>query len=379
MDNISTASGRAEIAYVGETPWHSLGKRVEGCPTADEMLVEAGIDFTVSLQPIFRQTSLDRSQYHGIDSHRVIVRDDTDDVLGMVTKKYHVIQNSQAARIVDFLMGEGATVEVAGALGRGEILWMLARIPGIFEVLPGDAINRFFLLAWGHDGYHGVAGKLTPIRVVCQNTLTAAGFGGGAKWSRAADVYVQHSANASINLEDARRALGIIQKETESTQAAYTALTKEISASQAAEYFTDVFPSPVELKGEERKTYEARLARWNEHQEALVKLYTTTGKGLEIPGVKGTAWAAYNAVTEWTDHLYPVLKTGTVSRVRQQGVAFGSTKPIKDRALFQALELVAGAEAETIQGTGRAPARPETARPNRGGDYGERDSTDYSR
>ena len=347
---ISIQAQGAEIAYAGDTPWHGLGTRVEGLQTAQEMLIHAHMDWIVSAWCIeaLSPSSPDENNPETISvpEFRAIVREDTQAILGMVSDRYMPIQNTQAADMVDALVTEGhAHVEVAGALGQGERCWMLARIPGEFEVVKGDAIRPYFLLAWGHDGKHGLAGKLTPIRVVCNNTLTAAGFGGKGKWSKSADVYVRHSAAAKVNIEEARRALGLVQKQTEATQAAFQALAaKNLDAKgkKAEKYFGTVFPEPDALTEtaslDEKASYYEKLVRWNEHQLKLLELYDQ-GPGTEVSGVRGTAWAAYNAITQYTDHVYPIMKSGEVSKGRQQSVLFGLYQGVKDRALFEALAL----------------------------------------
>ena len=98
-----------------------------------------------------------------------------------------------------------------------------------------------------------------------------------------------------------------------------------------------VFPSPDREPSPE--SYDERLARWEAHQKQMLALYDG-GAGHDIPGVRGTAWAAYNAVTEYTDHVYPVLASGAVSQIRQQSVLFGAYAGVKSRALEAALALV---------------------------------------
>jgi hypothetical protein len=186
--------------------------------------------------------------------------------------------------------------------------------------------------------------------VVCANTLAAAGFAGHGKWSTSADIFIRHTSGAKMNIAEARKALGLVQKQITATKDAYQALVVPIADEQAAQFFAGVFEQPAGVPStatdDEKRTYNEKLTRWNRHQDEIVKLYTTTGKGLEIPGVRGTAWAAYNAVTEWVDHVYPVLADGSVSQVRQQAVAFGSYSQAKERALVSALALAGGKEAD---------------------------------
>ena len=345
---ISHESGRAEIAYAGETPWHGLGVKVDGLQTAAAMLRAAGLEWGVETRPLFvglhgaERLDLGDSTTQKVDSHIAIMRGDTGAVLGVASTRYAPIQNAQAGDVVDALVAEGGVhVEVAGALGHGERCWMLSHIPGDFEVVRGDAVRPYFLLAWGHDGKHGLAGKLTPIRVVCNNTLTAAGLGKG-RWSESADVYVRHTRSATLRIEEARAALGIVKRQLEDTTDAYRALAGvRVTDRQVGEYLGKVFPMdlPADKTEAESEEYRAKLERWEAHQRELLALYEG-GRGVDIPGVAGTAWAAYNAVTEWVDHTYPTLQSGAVSAARQRSVLFGSYAGVKARALTSALALV---------------------------------------
>lgn len=322
--------GQAQIAYAGDTPWHGLGTKMDGLQTVPDMLKAAHLDWTVGLEDLFLADGT------RVDSHRALIRQDDRAQLSVVTKKYFPIQNAQCGELADALVLEGdAQVEVAGALGRGERCWMLTKLPNSFEVVSGDRVDTYFLLAWGHDGKHGVGGKLTGIRVVCANTLNAAGFGNGKKWSESADVFIRHSAKAAVRIDEARKALGIVKKQVEETADAYRVLAGTPLVDPKP-YFADVFPEPERV--EDNDLYELRLARWNARQQELLQLFEA-GRGTDIPGVRGSAWGGYNAVTEWFDHVYPVLQSGEVSALRQESVLFGAYGRTKARAMELALEL----------------------------------------
>ena len=247
---ISEVSGRAEIAYAGETPWHGLGVRVDGLQTAADMLRHAGLEWRVGLQPVCRQDG------RPVEGFRFTIREDYDVVLGVVTEQYQPIQNAQAAEVMDALVTEGgAHVEVAGALEAGQRCWMLAHIPADFEVAAGVEVRPYVLLAWGHDGKHGLAAKLTPIRVVCNNTLSAAL---GRKWSNTADVYVRHHRNAAVRIEEAQRALRLIRTKVEATQEAYAQMAA--TAINGETDVTRLFPAPERpTSGDDE--YAEKLAR----------------------------------------------------------------------------------------------------------------------
>ena len=332
---LSIQNGKAEMAYAGDTPWHGLGTRVDGLQTAAAMLTAAGMDWTVSTREVFLASGAP------VPGFRAVCRDDNNESLGVVSDRYMPIQNGQAGDIMDALVTEGgAHVEVAGALDGGRRCWMLARIPADFEVVKGDPVAVYGLFAWGHDGKHGLVGMLTGTRVVCHNTLSAAGLGDGAKWSEVGDVYIRHSKNARIQIDDARKAMGLMKKQTEDMATAFRALAATaVSDAQAADYFTTVFPEPARGEQMTDRARSLQVVRWNERQGRLAQAFAG-GIGQDIPGVRGTAWAAYNAVTEYIDHVYPVTSNGSISDARRESIAFGAYADVRERALLSALEMV---------------------------------------
>ena len=335
--NLSMKDGKAEMAYTGATPWHSLGTRVDGLQTAQDMLRHAGLLWTVSTRPVAFPVEEGGAPSKWAQGVRVIVRDDTHADLGVASARYQPIQNTQAGEMMDALVTEGgAHVEVAGALGQGERAWMLAHVPSDFDVVKGDRVSTYVLLAWGHDGKHGLAGKLTPVRVVCRNTLNMAL---GAKWSKTADVFIRHSGTVKLRIEEAQRALGLVRKQVQETSEAFRALAqRQLSAAEASGYFSALFSAPAAMEQAKRTDAEQEsVERWIAQQEQLAQLYVN-GVGANL--APDTAWNAYNAVTEYVDHVYPVLQSGKLSATRQESALFGSYAGIKREALQSALALV---------------------------------------
>lgn len=179
--NLATINGQVAMAYQGETPWHSLGTRIDAAQarSISAALAAASLDWTVALQPVFAQVG---DQMIAIDTRRAVVRDTDQAVLGVVSKWYEPIQNAAFETVFGPVMDEfGLTVEAAGALGQGERAWMLFKLPSTLEPVPGDAVNGYGLAILAHDGSACYEFRPTPIRVVCQNTLTAAVGAGGRK------------------------------------------------------------------------------------------------------------------------------------------------------------------------------------------------------
>lgn len=328
--DISHESGRAELAYVGESPWHRLGVRVNDSLSAQEMIEAAGLAWTVSLSDVY--ANLDGT-YTPVSGYRVIMRDDTRTVLGISTNRYYPIQNRQAAEVLEALIGEGVRMEVAGALGRGERCWALARVGEGFTIVRDDIVNPYVLVAWGHDGKHSLAIKLTPIRVVCHNTLTTALPG---RWRDSADVYIRHRAQARIRIDEARRALGLVATQTAAIREVYQQLAA--TPIEAATYVAGVFPYHRESTDDD---FLDEKSLTTSSSRARLQIDKTRDQVLQLiardQSAPGSAWQAYNGVTEWADHVYPILASGKVSETRWRSVLFGSYARLKARALELAL------------------------------------------
>jgi phage/plasmid-like protein (TIGR03299 family) len=195
--NISNHSNRAELAYTGKDPWHGLGTKVPGLMTTKEALTASGTDWQVEKVPVL--SSYDMTV---IPNHHTIIRKDTNYPLGIVGERYTPISNSEALSFFDDVLGEGAgAIEVCGALGNGEKIFALARFPEKFEVVSNDEVHTFMLVSTSHDGSSCVEILYTPVRVVCQNTLTTALKGKGNRYR------VRHTASYKQNITQAKNIL----------------------------------------------------------------------------------------------------------------------------------------------------------------------------
>lgn len=152
---------------VRETPWHGLGRIIMDAPASREALELAGLDWQVESRNIYSGTGA------MIPGYRANVRSTDDAVLGVVSDRYRIVQNEEAFQFTDDLLGEGVTYETAGSLQGGKKVWMLARLPRKY-LIAGDQVVPYLVIFNSHDGSSGVKVAMTPIRVVCQNTLNLA-------------------------------------------------------------------------------------------------------------------------------------------------------------------------------------------------------------
>ena len=179
---------------VRETPWHGLGRIIMDAPASREALELAGLDWQVESRNIYSGTGAI------IPGYRANVRSTDDAVLGVVSDRYRIVQNEEAFQFTDDLLGEGVTYETAGSLQGGKKVWMLARLPRKY-LIAGDQVEPYLVIFNSHDGSSGVKVAMTPIRVVCQNTLNLALNTAKRSWT------ARHTENVLLRVQDARETL----------------------------------------------------------------------------------------------------------------------------------------------------------------------------
>ena len=180
--------------YVREVPWHGLGTMVMEAPTSEEALRLAGLDWNVI------QCSIETEDGVPIPGFKANIRETDEKVLGVVTDRYKVVQNTDAFSFTDELLGEGMTYETAGSLQEGRRTWMLAKLPQRY-IISGDEITPYLVFMNSHDGSGSIKVAMTPIRVVCMNTLNLALSTAKRSWS------TNHVGDIRGKLEDARYTL----------------------------------------------------------------------------------------------------------------------------------------------------------------------------
>jgi len=153
--------------YVREAPWHGLGKRVEHALSSDSALQEAGLDWKVTQRSLLTDNLIE------IPGFKANIRETDQQLLGIVTDRYSIVQNQEAFGFTDQLLGEGVRYETAGSLQNGKKVWLLARLPDNYMIL-GDRVSPYMVFSNSHDGSGSIKVAMTPIRVVCQNTLNLA-------------------------------------------------------------------------------------------------------------------------------------------------------------------------------------------------------------
>jgi len=314
--NINESRGKSSMMYVGEVPWHRLGTRLDKPATAAEAIEAAGLGFTVDKMKL-RTESPDLP----VEKHFATVRTDTLDVLGVVGSRYCLIQNKDAFITFDSLVGEGEAIyHTAGVLGKGERIWLLAKLPDYIRVNGGDVIEKYLLLTNSHDGSGPVRVKLTPIRVVCENTLAL------ALGATEQEVHIRHTAQASVRLKEAHEILGLTNKLYTELDHIFNSMSeRHIDGKALAGYVKAVFPV---ASGSENRP---RITQTREKVFDLAE----TGRGAELS--RGTVWGAYNAITEFVDHY---RFTSVTDAAGLKSIWFGSGERIKKQAFRVAVGML---------------------------------------
>jgi len=308
-------NGKAAMIYVGETPWHGLGKKLEVAPaTTEEAIKLAGLDWQIALE----EMKLDDGTV--VDCSKAVVRQSDRSILGVVGNGWEPVQNAKAFQPFEpFLKAGVATIETAGSLRDGKRVWMLAKVNRPDSVIvpsADDRVAKYLMAAVGHDGTLAFRIGYTPIRVVCQNTLSVAIDRGQSTHVRLSHVSGVNKAideitrmiegidarfeeSAKVFRELAARKVRNDAQLREYVDAVYSVKKPESSATGAAilnellaKPHKSSQPSPFSPEGGNM------LAETKSKVfEEIARLFEF-GKGNTNPAVAGTAWAAYNAVTE---------------------------------------------------------------------------------
>lgn len=309
----TTADNRTSMMYVGQEPWHGLGTRLDNPATADEAIVAAGLNYGVQLTPLATTDGLD------VPQRKAVVRYDTQQVLGVVGNDYVPVQNREAFGFLDAVVAKGGLrYHTAGALGRGERVWMLAKLPEQIRVKNSDdLVDKFLLLSNAHNGTAALRVFFTPVRVVCANTLAVAhqrGVGQG--------ISIRHEGNLPAKIQEAQKVLGLAQRFYDDAQTKIDKLASHYpTAEQLKRFFESLYPDPEEDKNNTR----AKNIR-----EELHRLFEA-GIGHDAPAIKGTTWAALNAVTEYIDHHRATRARDNATRASRRlgSIWFGSGAQLK--------------------------------------------------
>lgn len=318
------------MMYKGEKPWHGLGVEIDGASNFWEAFDAAGLDWEVECQPLYREVAeADRifpwmPAVRKISKARATVRDSDSRMLGVVGNQYVPLQNRDAFQVFEPMVESGELeIETAGSLKNGERVWVLAKLAKLdrAEVVTGDPVDLYALLSNGHDGKLSVHFGLTPIRVVCSNTEAMARKDKASKLIR-----VRHGQFVKRNVEALRDVMNTAKGEFETTVEQYQLLaSRQINSKDLDKYVRLCLDIEQD---------DAKIKTRSQNILTGVKALHDAGIGSDIPGVQGTLWGAYNAVTEYLSY-----HKGRSNENRMDSLWFGQNGNLNRESLKIALTM----------------------------------------
>ncbi|RPG75118.1 MAG: DUF932 domain-containing protein, partial [Euryarchaeota archaeon TMED85] len=196
-------NGKAQMAYVGELPWHGLGTKVEADITPDQFQKVAGLDWTVEKQDMFTVNGIK------VPNKQALVRSSDNKVLDTVGSGWNPVQNSDAFDFFqEYVMAGDMEMHTAGSLKDGQLVWALAKTNESFELFKGDVTENYFLFTNPHQFGKAINIRMTPIRVVCNNTLTLS-------LSAKSDSMITVNHRKEFDVEEVKEQMGIAREKME--------------------------------------------------------------------------------------------------------------------------------------------------------------------
>lgn len=273
--------------YTREAPWHGLGTHVESALSAEEALEKSGLNWNVIQRPIMT------TAYNPIPGYKANIRETDNRILGVVTDRYRVVQNAEAFAFTDALLGEGVRYETAGSLQGGKKIWLLAKLPDKY-IIEGEQIDPYLVFSSSHDGSGAVKVAMTPVRVVCQNTLNIALSSAKRIWSTV------HVGDLAAKMDEAHNTLLLAEKYMGKLGTEFSRLSKiRLSDQKVMEYINLLLPMDDQPTDIHRKNV-GRI------REDLKMRY------FEAPDLKQVGKNGYrfvNAVSDFATHAKPLRKT----------------------------------------------------------------------
>jgi len=299
------------MAYAGEVPWHGLGVKVPADLTPEQMLEKAGLDWTVDKVDLFY------GENKMVPGKKGLVRSSDGRYLDTIGDDWNPLQNVDAFEFFnDFVMAGDMEMHTAGALENGRRVWALAKVKDTFEVFKEDVIEQYLLFSNPHKYGMSIDVRMTPIRVVCNNTLTFA-------LDMMSDRMVRINHRAEFDADAVKETLGVAKEKLDTYKEAAVFLgSKRYNKENIVEYFSRVFPRTSNKRDDEENV--SRNAK-----QALEIIDTQPGAEFG----RGSWWQAFNTVTYMTDHTL-----GRSQDTRLQSAWFGGNRKKKMDALELALE-----------------------------------------
>lgn len=328
---IDMTNGRANMAYVGETPWHGLGSELSRGASIDQWRVEAGLNWEAMRNALYYR---DATQTVRKCESQIIYRSDTGGQLGIVSESYKIVQPSDVLEFFRDVVGTGGLeLETAGSLDDGKKVWAMAKTGNQFSIKGQDTVKGYLLLSTSFDGSQATRAEFTSVRVVCNNTLRIA----QTKGNNSGLVKIPHS--STFDARGTKIELGLINGAWDEFEQQANALAdRKLSNKEAMNLLFEIMEPKLAAQLAAGEKVELSTMRRNQIT-SVFELFQGRGMGSQLVAASGTAWGMVNAVTQFVDH--EVTARGDAVNNRFRSAQFGPGAALKSQAFATALALVA--------------------------------------
>ena len=298
--NLHFSAERNQYSFfsVQEKAWHGLGTIVEHYPNSEMALKYAGLDFTVEKRPNIHR--LDEGKEVESRDSFFTYRTDTGDILGSrLGKDYEVVQNSDAFAFFDAIVGgDGIQYETAGALGKGERIFITAKLPGYIVVDRDDLVEKYLFLTTSHDGTGAITAAFTPVRIVCNNTLNM------ALRDCTSRITIRHTRDARVRLESAHQVMGIANKLSHQLEDIFNHWSKvRMEDAQVRKLIRMALAPSKETLASQHPDTAQELSTYLQRICDTVCDYAESSPTQQTRAAKGTVFGAYNAITGYFQNV----------------------------------------------------------------------------
>lgn len=328
--NFNEQTGQHSFFSVKEKAWHGLGQVVQDYPTSEEAIRFAGLDYEVVKEDIYTTSYNSDGQpmdfSKRIKTHFATMRPNTGEVLGIVGKDYEIVQNRDAFSFFDSIVGgDGIQYETAGALGKGEKIFITAKLPSYIKVGRKDLIEQYVFLTTSHDGFGSITAAFTPVRIVCNNTLNA------ALRNHTNSIKIRHTANAKDRLEQAHKVMGISNQLAGQLEEIFNHWTSVKITDPELHRLIQLamVPNKEVLDNINKGQFDELSTCFNNMCDSVFE-YAMSSPSQQQETTKGTLFGAYNSVTGYFQNVRS-YKDG---EAKLKSLLYGGTAQMKAQKAF---------------------------------------------
>ena len=322
---LEIVDGQAQMAYAGEVPWHGLGVPVSNDLSPLQMMDKAGLNWKVETKPLYYKGAY--ASDVNVPFKKALVRESDGKLLDVIGSDWEPVQNEDAFNFFsEYVLAGDMEMNTAGSIREGRNIFALAKVKESFELFGGDQVDSFLLFSNPHQYGKSIDIKFTPIRVVCNNTLSVA-------LDSKSGVKLSH--RVKFDADTVKETLGIASaKLAKYKEAAEYLGSKRYTVDSLIDYYNNVFPRTSSKKVDDGKITDKVLQLSKNAKDAYDAIELQPGSNY----AKGTWWQAYNSVTYITDHVQ-----GRNADNRLYSSWFGGNQVRKKNALEKALQFAEAA------------------------------------